>query len=248
LFEDYVESLLMMLALPYRRDVAVGGLEVDFEVSTGDGRRLIFETKAWPKGAAGKRASGALHQLNRISAAAGADEAYLVVPEGAAEESPSDRVVGERDLFRFLSQLRWTSSFEATQPRSEAHAKRIFAAMPFSDRYDDTYFVAMVGAANAVGAVCRRVDLEEYNDDIVARIQELIRESDIVIADLSDASPNVLYEAGYAHALAIETVHISSTPLADLPFDVRNWNTIKYSVGKTHRLKDDLVKRLRAVI
>ena len=75
----------------------------------------------------------------------------------------------------------------------------------------------------------------------------MIKESDAVIADLSGAAPNVLYEAGFAHALDIETIHISRTPLGELPFDVRNWNTIKYGLGKTHQLREHLERRLRAV-
>jgi hypothetical protein len=32
-----------------------------------------------------------------------------------------------------------------------------------------------------------------------------------------------------------------------LPFDVRNWNTLEYTKGQTHKLLDNLVKRLEAV-
>ena len=46
----------------------------------------------------------------------------------------------------------------------------------------------------------------------------MIKESDAVIADLSGAAPNVLYEAGFAHALDIETIHISlARPWASFP-------------------------------
>jgi len=44
----------------------------------------------------------------------------------------------------------------------------IFAAMPFSSDYDDTYFIAMSHAAEQVGADCKRVDLKEFSGDIVA--------------------------------------------------------------------------------
>ncbi len=100
--------------------------------------------------------------------------------------------------------------------------RRVFAAMPFSPEYDDAYFVAMVPAAESVRAVCSRVDQEEFEGDVVERIESDIRDSDAVIADLSEAKPNVLYETGFAHALGRPTIHISSTSLNDLPFDVRN--------------------------
>ena len=60
-----------------------------------------------------------------------------------------------------------------------------------------------------------------------------LRRSSAVIADLSESKPNVLYEAGLAHALKRPSVHICSTPIADLPFDVRNWNTIFCRRGQT---------------
>ena len=62
------------------------------------------------------------------------------------------------------------------------------------------------------------------------------------------ARPNVLYEAGYSHALPRPTVHICSTPLSELPFDVRNWNTIKYKKGQTTVLRDPLIRQLQAAL
>jgi nucleoside 2-deoxyribosyltransferase len=79
-------------------------------------------------------------------------------------------------------------------------------------------------------------------------IRELIRESDAVIVDLSEAKPNVLYEIGYAHGLSKPCVHVCSTPLSGLPFDVRNWNTIEYTRGQTTKLRAPLAKRLEAVL
>ena len=81
--------------------------------------------------------------------------------------------------------------------------------MPFDLQYDDVFFVAMTHAARQVGSVCRRVDQEEFTGNIVAEIKRLIRTSEVVIVDLSEAKPNVLYEAGYTHALDKPVVHIS---------------------------------------
>ena len=69
-----------------------------------------------------------------------------------------------------------------------------------------------------------------------------------MIADLSEAKPNVLFETGYAHALGKPCIHICSTPLAELPFDVRNWNTLAYEPGRTAALRDPLARRLRALL
>ena len=63
----------------------------------------------------------------------------------------------------------------------------------------------------------------------MVNVRRLIEASIAVIIDLSEAKPNVLYETGYVHALSKPTVHICSTPMSGLPFDVRNWNTLKYT-------------------
>jgi len=133
-------------------------------------------------------------------------------------------------------------------PSEVASTRAVFAAMPFSGEYDDTYFVAMAHAADSVGAVCRRVDHEDFEGDIVGEIEELIRQSVAIIADLSESKPNVLYETGFAHALGRPTVHICSTPLDQLPFDVRNWNTIEYLKGQTWPLRDVLARRLAGAL
>lgn len=124
--------------------------------------------------------------------------------------------------------------------------RTVFVVMPFSPEYEDVYHV-IAGAAAAIGAVCDRVDLAHFSGDVVKEIKSRIRMSIAVIADLSEAKPNVLYEIGFAQALGRPTVHICSTPLNKLPFDVRNWNTLEYSKGQTHKLRDNLVKRLEAI-
>jgi hypothetical protein len=120
--------------------------------------------------------------------------------------------------------------------------------MPFDGAYDDVYFVSMVEAAKRLKAVCERVDQSEFVRDIPTVIREKIRASDVVICDLSEAKPNVLYETGFAHALGIPAVHICSTPLKKLPFDVSHFNTIEYQKGGTHKLVEPLVRRLKTVL
>jgi hypothetical protein len=166
------------------------------------------------------------------------------------------RVVNEEGLLTILQE--WLSKnwvrFRRTQkakrrkkPQREKD-RIVFAAMPFDRKYDDTFFVAMTYAAEKIDAVCRRVDKEEFAGDIVEEIKRLICASIAVIVDLSESRENVLYEAGFAHALRRPTVHICSTDLALLPFDVRNWNTISYKLGGTVALRRSLAKRLASAL
>jgi nucleoside 2-deoxyribosyltransferase len=120
--------------------------------------------------------------------------------------------------------------------------------MPFEAKYDDVFFFAMNHAAERNDTICLRVDRVEYSGDIVSEIHRLIRSCVAMIADLSESRPNVLYETGYAHALGIPTIHICSTPLDELPFDVAQWNTLSYQPGQIHLLRKPLTKRLKAVL
>jgi nucleoside 2-deoxyribosyltransferase len=76
----------------------------------------------------------------------------------------------------------------------------------------------------------------------------MIKDSIAVIADLSESKPNVMYEVGYAHAMEKPTIHICSTPLKDLPFDVAHWNTIDYQQGQTHKLGRTIAQRLSSIL
>src|SRR6185436_18988176 len=139
-------------------------------------------------------------------------------------------------------------TFPALAPALRPAVRTIFAAMPFSGLYEDAFFVAITYAAEKVGAAAKRVDQDPFEGDVVERIETLIRSSAAVVADLSESRPNVLYEVGFARALGIPTIPICSTPLSDLPFDVRNWNTLAYAKGRTHELRERLAERIRAAL
>ena len=76
----------------------------------------------------------------------------------------------------------------------------------------------------------------------------MIRKAMAVIVDLSESKPNVLYEAGFAHALKKPCAHICSTPTDKLPFDLAQWKTTLYQPGQTHKLRKDLTQRLKAIL
>ena len=245
-FEEAVAELLRQAGIPFETQRAVGGVQPDFVVKTPDGRLLIVEAKAWEKtpGFTLRAAQQAkLYQSQTV-----ADNAFVVVRD-LDRSRPSTGVVTLEDLVPTLKK-----EFNKGEPagkRSQSlkpAAKSVFAAMPFSSDYEDVYFIAMAHAAESVGAVCHRVDHAEFAGDIVEEMKKMIRESIAVIADISEGKANVLYEAGFAHALGKPTVHISWTPLKELPFDVSQWNTISYRKGQIHQLRSALAKRLQALL
>jgi hypothetical protein len=274
IFEDKLENILREAHIAYRRQPSIGGLRPDFIVTGPHGEKILLEVKMWdPRGGNTARA---FRQVQLYKKATGADQALIVMPDlkknykrrgvikleavlpslqkmfnlpqegqDAVPSRPPIKPAGAKKSESVAARPR-----RAPRPAPEPAASKrmIFAAMPFAGEYDDTYFIAMSHAAEQVGADCKRVDLKEFSGDIVTEIKRLIHSSVAVIVDLSEARPNVLYEAGYAHALKKPTVHICSTPLSDLPFDVRNWNTIPYRRGQTALLQEPLTRRLKAVM
>ena len=69
-----------------------------------------------------------------------------------------------------------------------------------------------------------------------------IVESEIIIADITSANPNVFYELGYAHAINKTTILLAKRE-SPLPFDVKNYRVIFYD--NTIRGKDNVENQLR---
>jgi hypothetical protein len=263
--ERRIAEILEKEKIPFTERVSVGGVPANFLILTADGRSIIVEAKGWP--ATESNMDRAIQQVKLYQEAIGVDGAIIVL-EDLKHGRPAEGLVNEKELvdllslaaqsrgslsgpsspFSFGTPLRRAGAGLRRESTSVGSEKTIFAAMPFSNDYDDTYFVAMAYAADSVGAVCRRVDREDFQGDIVDEIKRLIRGCVAVIADLSESKPNVLYETGFAHALNLPTVHICCTSLDRLPFDVRNWNTILYSKGQTHSLRDVMAKRLAGLL
>ena len=245
-FEQEIAKLLREANVPFRSNVGVEGLEADFLISDPSGAFIIVEAKTWePNPDNLKRA---IDQATLYREVTKAEKVYFVI-DGLDQADAQAGVLASSQLLDVLpstsTELRTRSG---VFPNVQSAERIVFAAMPFSPEYDDIFFVAMSYAAKSIGAVCRRVDLEDFGGDTVAEIKRLIHACIAVIADLSESKPNVLYEIGYAHALDRPTVHICSTPVDELPFDVRNWNTLQYKRGQTYEFQERLSARLKALL
>lgn len=248
---EFIEGLADVLRennIPFEKNAVLKGLETDFWFSTPDGGQIIAEVKAWePTYANKKHASNLAKQYQNVT---GVGQGLVVIP-GLKKGSLSQGVVSEEEFIDYLNK-QFQEKETATRKKVRVPKKTermVFAVMPFSYKYEDVHYYAMAPAAEYVNAKCYRVDKQEYTGDIIEKIKNNIKNSIAVIADLSESKPNVLYEIGFAHALLPEcTIHICSTPLDKLPFDVRNWNTIEYNQGQVNKLTPKLKKRLKSVL
>lgn len=98
--------------------------------------------------------------------------------------------------------------------------------------------------------VCGQYEFEAQRTDestslerIIPRIEAGIRNSAIVIADVSDLSPNVFYELGYAKALGKDVIVTAKKGTA-LPFDIGDVPVIFWEIQED--LKEGLHKYFKA--
>lgn len=245
-----LDRKIQRTSLNYRKDASLKGVRPDFLIRAPDGSEIVVDLRAWESTPSLLRR--ARDQVQRYTDSLGADKAYIVV-EGLKNSRPREGLLAPQDAVEIIVEKTVApKGRESTGARKIKKTKKdyplIFAAMPFHKRYQDTFWFGMVPAAEAVQASCKRLDVNNFSGEILSTMKKWIRNSKAVIADLSGSNPNVLYEVGYAHALNKPTIHLCSTSLKKLPFDVKTWPTIRYEIGGVYRLKPKLVKQLKEIL
>ena len=110
-----------------------------------------------------------------------------------------------------------------------SHGKpRAFVAMPFAEEMDDIFHYGIQGAVNAAGCLCERADASTFTGDVADWVMERVASASLVIADLSEANPNVYLEVGYAWGRGRPTVLLVSDA-SQLKFDVRGQRCLVYN-------------------
>ena len=268
-FEEEIADMLESAQIPFQRQASLQGLIVDFLIRRARAR-IVIEVKSWTDPVS--RIARALRQAALIKQLTRVDRVYLAIaglPQSDAERGVlalndvAPTVAAELHRFELAERARRPAlqsvhdAPRAALPeeggkrpprRPPAPKKRLFVAMPLDERFDDTYIVGVAGAAKLAHVFTKRIDQDRHTSDIVVRIKDTIRDFDGVIADLTDANPNVLFEVGYARALGKPVFQISSDPLSGLPFDVRNDRTLPYELGQTNQLRLELARDLRTIL
>ena len=116
-----------------------------------------------------------------------------------------------------------SKAFEKKAERLLGRSKaRVFIVMPIQGeklgnqeeqriyREFDERFEELETALGKLGCVAIRIDKEHALEDLVGRIKSEIKQSQFVIADLTDERPSCYFEAGYAEALGRKVIYISS--------------------------------------
>jgi hypothetical protein len=133
-----------------------------------------------------------------------------------------------------------------------------FIAMPFNTRTADGGMSIDFNrvhnyihqGAEAAGLEAIRADFEPGGGFIHKPMLERLVVAEYVIADLTLANPNVMYEVGVRHgASARATLLLCASPLiANLPFDFKPLRVIPYTLAADGSLTDDSGNDLAAIV
>jgi hypothetical protein len=114
--------------------------------------------------------------------------------------------------------------------------KYCFVVMPFDEKFNPVYQV-IHDIMNDLGWLVKRADEVMYPRQFTETIFKEILTSDLVIADLTDLNPNVLYEVGLTHAVGNDLILLTQ---GIIPSDLKIEHTIFYSMDKTEAFKEKL--------
>lgn len=104
---------------------------------------------------------------------------------------------------------------------------KVFVIMPFSEDFFESYEL-IKEKFNDEFEFTHAGDMDNQQN-ILADIIPPIYNADVVLADLTDLNPNVMYELGIAHCLNKKTIVITRDELSKLPFDLKQYRAKAYS-------------------
>ena len=242
-FAATVAAQLRAAGISFEEDAPVNGLQVDYLV-TSPTAKVVIEAKSAPaRGRLGLESWTAAAES--IKRATGAARVLVVVPDEVAADM-DDSIITPISRIAQVVRTVVGNQHAGLPTTAKKERPRIFAAMPFSRKYHDTFFNAVRGAARAVNATAVRIDHDPDPGDVVKQIKVEIERAVVIIADLSEARPSVLHEYGYAEARDKPVIAITSSEMSATPFNVSHNTTHAYELGSTELLRKRLTKLLRA--
>ena len=103
---------------------------------------------------------------------------------------------------------------------------RIFLVIPFTKEFEDIHY-AVRQAVDMSGHTLIRIDELFATGNITDQIHNEINKADLVIADISNQNPNVMYEVGFAQSAQKPILPISEQG-QQIPFDIASIRVLIY--------------------
>jgi hypothetical protein len=124
-----------------------------------------------------------------------------------------------------------------------------FVAMWFHEETQAAFVEAIEPAVRASGWAPQRIDLKQFNGDVVDEVLAEIRRSRFIVADLTGSRGGVYFEAGFALGLARDVIFTCrADEIGKVHFDVRNFSAILWAPDELVKFHDRLRNRIEATI
>ncbi|HET6974935.1 MAG TPA: GAF domain-containing protein [Pyrinomonadaceae bacterium] len=121
-----------------------------------------------------------------------------------------------------------------------------YVIMPYSQEWSPNTRRAIANAVKSQDLNFRIAD-EEDGRHVMEDVWRGLCESKVIIADLSTANPNVMYEVGLADVLGKEVILLAQDS-KKVPFDLSGSRVLVYSPERLDKLEDDLSRKLSRVL
>lgn len=127
----------------------------------------------------------------------------------------------------------------------ESEPKSVLLLVPFGERWEHLrHFLTTTLERGGMRAY--RLDQISAGALWANALTDALRKADIVIADVTDGNPNVMYELGYAHSLRKPTIILAEfSSMHSVPFDLRGYNLLTYDRNDLHSFGKQLARFLR---
>ena len=139
--------------------------------------------------------------------------------------------------------------WEWLEARSERNleSKQAFVAMSFNEEHLHVFTDGIEPLEEETGYKMLRIDMKEFNDDVVAEIRAEIRRSRFLIADATIPSNGVYFEAGYAMGEGIPVIWCCrEDAIKNAHFDTNHFSHVVWK--DVEELKKKLKNRIEGTI
>ncbi len=142
-----------------------------------------------------------------------------------------------------------TGEFEIYNIIKHSSKPRAFVVMQFSQEYNELYEEVIRPVTEKYGYECIRADEYYTGTPILNDIIKSIKDSSIVIAEITPDNPNVFYEIGYSHAIGKPTILLCDKIREKLPFDISGFRTLFYenTIAGKKKVENNLMKYLENI-
>lgn len=175
----------------------------------------------------------------------GADEASLRLQSFKRMVRERGVVTEFRSVDEFRTQVITALVNVVSSLSRKSEPKSVLLLLPFERRHEKLRRF-LEDALQELGLVVYRLDEAPAGALLANVVTEALRRADIVIADVTDANPNVMYELGYAHSLRKPTILIAeSSSIRLVPSDLMGNRVLPYQGDDLRALQKPLARFLQ---